>query len=157
MKNRKTYAIVGGLLALCLLGVGTVAYSWGPGIGCHPKFRQMMLAHLDDRVEEMGLNQTQQKQYQELRNQLVVNMEKGAVKRRQVFRELSQELNKAQPDVKAMAELIKLRLGEAPAIIGANLDLFTEFYQILDKDQKAKFIAKARKKMARAGEFCLDN
>jgi hypothetical protein len=51
----------------------------------------------------------------------------------------------------ALAARIKLHLGKMGGFMSGNLDLLTEFYNILNEDQKAMLLENARKKMSWSG------
>jgi len=147
----KAVVVVTGVLIL--LGVGTL-YAFGPFPYCGGgRFQDRILAHIDDRVEDLNLSETQQKAYEDLRQRLVDNLNKAAVGRKALFVEIEGEMNSEHPDMGAVTGLVKERLEHMPEFMGANLDLMAEFYNMLDDEQKAKVISKARKKMERCREF----
>jgi len=58
-------------------------------------------------------------------------------------------MKKEDPDVKALSESIKKRIERFSGFMEGNLDLFVEFYENLDKEQKNRIMATVRKKMKR--------
>jgi hypothetical protein len=58
-------------------------------------------------------------------------------------------MNKEDPDVKALSDSIKKRIKHFSGFMEENLDLFVEFYDILDQEQKEKIMATIREKMKR--------
>ena len=153
--NRNVVICLAAIAALVLLGVGSVA-AFGPHMGVPGKMHQFILAHIDDQVEELKLTPDQQKQYQALRAKLEANFKAATAKRRAVFMELYQGINQPDPDVRALTGVIKQRMNLIPVMMGANLDLFADFYDILDDQQKAQVLKRAQKRMKRAKEFCFE-
>ena len=58
-------------------------------------------------------------------------------------------MKKEDPDVKVLSESVKKQMKRFPGFMEGNLDLFVEFYETLDKEQKDKVMATIRKKMKR--------
>ena len=58
-------------------------------------------------------------------------------------------MNKENPDVEVLSESVKKRIKGFSGFMEGNLDLFVEFYENLDKEQKDKVMATVRKKMKR--------
>ena len=58
-------------------------------------------------------------------------------------------MNKEDPDVKALSESVKKRIERFSGFMEGNLDLFVEFYETLDQEQKEKIMVTIRKKMKR--------
>jgi hypothetical protein len=63
--------------------------------------------------------------------------------------ELQTAMNKEDPDVKALSESVKKGIERFSSFMEGNLDLFVEFYDTLDKEQKDKIMAAIREKMKR--------
>lgn len=153
--NKKVTVSLVAIAALAILGVGTAA-ALGPHMGMPGKIHKYVLAHIDDRVEELKLTPDQQKKYLVLRAKLEANLKAAGAKRQAVFMELYQGINQPNPDVRAMTGMIKQRLNLIPEMMGANLDLLADFYEILDDQQKAQMLKKAQKRMKRAKELCFE-
>ena len=154
MKAKSKWKVVGIVTGvLMLLAVGTL-YAFGPFPYCGGgRFQDRILAHIDDRVEDLNLSESQQRSYEDLRQKLVDNLNKAAVERKALFVEIEDELNSENPDMGVVTERVKERLEHMPEFMGTNLDIMAEFYNMLDDEQKAKVISKARKKMNRCREF----
>jgi hypothetical protein len=58
-------------------------------------------------------------------------------------------MKKEDPDVKVLSESVKKRIERFSGFMEGNLDLFVQFYETLDKEQKEKIVATVRKKMKR--------
>lgn len=154
--NKKVTVSLAAIVALIVLGIGSVA-AFGPPLGMRGKVHQYVLAYIDDQVEELGLSPDQQKKYQALRAKLEANLKEGATKRKAVFMDLYQGINQPNPDVRALTGMVKERMNLIPVMMGANLDLLADFYEILSDEQKAQVLKRAKKRMKRAKEFCLDS
>ena len=154
MKAKSKWKVVGIVTGvLMLLAVGTL-YAFGPFPYCGGgRFQDRILAHIDDRVEDLNLSESQQKTYVDLRQRLEANLNEGAAGRKALFLEIEGEVNSENPDMGVVSELVKERLERIPEFMGANLDLMAEFYNMLDDEQKAKVISKARKRMERCRVF----
>jgi len=170
MKSRKKYFIIGAaiLLFALLAGVTFIAACGPPGFcdmgphrmfcgeDSHPRFfgmdfSEFILARIDSRVEDLNLSETQMEEYGEIRQGVKGRFALAMEKRREFFRELRDEINVDNPDMDALAGRIKLHLGKMEDFMSGNLDLFVDFYNILDEDQKAILLENARKKMSRLG------
>ena len=137
------------------LMVGTIVLSLGLLVGCghhmhhrfHNKdFSKHIMKRLDSRVEKLDLSETQRGKYEEIRTKVEANLAKGMEQREEFFRELRSEIDRENPDMNVVMELVKRQLRNMPDFMEDNLDYFVEFYNILDEDQKAKLIKKIRKK-----------
>ena len=168
MKTKKKYFIVGGivLFAILLTVFGLVA-AWGPcggfdrhfhsgfhGRGFHPGFHskdfsEFILWRLDKRVEELDLSEAQKGKYEEIKGKIETQLKEGMDDRKRLMEELQTEINKENPDSKVLAESIKKRIKRISAFMKGNLDLFVEFYENLDEEQKDRIMATIREKMER--------
>ena len=146
--TKKTY-ITGGIV----LFVGVIVVFAGFFAGCGPHmfcdgdFSEHILSRMDSRVEKLELSDSQQEKYEEIRLRVKANLDKGKEERRKFFSELQIEINKGNPNINAVTDLVKRKFTEGPIHLTDNLDLFVEFYNILDEDQKEILITKLRKKM----------
>jgi hypothetical protein len=104
-----------------------------------------ILARVDSRVEDLKLTNTQETKYQVIRQKLKDHLARGAEARKTLFEDLKTEINKESPDLEAAAVRAKKQMNQFPAFMGGILDLFMEFYNILDKEQQAKVIQDLRK------------
>ena len=159
MKTKKKYFIIGGivLFAILLTGFGLVA-AWGPcggfDRGFHPGFHnkdfsEFILWRLDKRVEELDLSEAQKGKYEETKGKIETQLNDGMDDRKRLVEELQIEINKENPDVKVLAESVKKRIKRIAAFMEGNLDLFVEFYENLDEEQKDRIMATIREKMER--------
>jgi hypothetical protein len=148
--QKKTYVIGGIVLFVGVIVVfaGLLA-GCGPHMFCDGDFSEHILSRMDSRVEKLELSDSQQKKYEEIRLKVKANLDKGKEERRKFFSELQIEINKENPNINAVTDLVKSKFKDGPIHLTKNLDLFAEFYNILDEDQKATLIKRLRKKMNR--------
>lgn len=104
-----------------------------------------ILARVDSRVEELKLTNAQEAKYQDIRQRLKDQLAKGAEARKTLFEELKREVNKENPNLETAVVRVKVQMDQFPEFMKGILDLFMEFYNILDEEQKAKVIQDLRK------------
>jgi Spy/CpxP family protein refolding chaperone len=159
MGKRKKYFIVGGIVLLIMLftGFGLVA-ACGPCRGFHrgfhpglhnKDFSEFILWRLDKRVEELNLSEAQKGKYEEMKGKLETRFKEHRDDRKRWMEELQTAMKKEDPDVKVLSESVKKRMKRFSGFMEGNLDLFVEFYETLDQEQKEKIMATIRKKMKR--------
>jgi len=159
MGRRKRYFVVrsGVLFIMFFTGVGLLAgcgpcrsFHRGFHPGFHKKdFSEQILRRLDKRVEALNLSEAQKEKYREIKGQLVTRLKEHRDDRKRLMEEIQTEMKKGEPDVKVLSESIKKQIKRFPDFMEGSLDLFVEFYQTLNKEQKDKIISAMRKKMKR--------
>jgi protein CpxP len=159
MGKRKKYFVVGGVVLFIMFfaGFGLVT-ACGPCRGFHrgfhpgfhnKDFSEFILWRLDKRVEGLNLSEAQKEKYKEIKEKLETRFKEHRDDRKRFMEELQTAMNKEYPDIKVLSESIKKRIKRFSGFMEGNLDLFVEFYENLDKDQKDKMMATIRKKMKR--------
>jgi hypothetical protein len=159
MGKRKKYFIVGSIVLLIVLftGFGLVA-ARGPCRGFHGGFHpgfhhkdvsEFVLWRLDKGVEELNLSEAQKRKYEEMKGRLETRFKEHREDRKRFIEELQTAMNKEDPDVRVLSESLKTRMEGFSGFMEGNLDLFVEFYEILDKGQKEKIVARVRERMKR--------
>ena len=159
MGKRKRYFIVGSIVLLIVLftGFGLVS-ARGPCRGFHRGFHpgfhhkdvsEFILWRLDKGVEGLNLSEAQKAKYEEMKGKLETRFKEHRDDRKRWMEELQTAMKKEDPDVKALSESVKKRIERFSGFMEGNLDLFVEFYETLDQEQKEKIIATIRKKMKR--------
>jgi Spy/CpxP family protein refolding chaperone len=159
MEKGKRYFVVGGTVLFIMLfaGFGLVAgcgpcrgFHRGSHPGFHNKdFSEHILRKVDKRVEALNLSEAQKEKYKEIKGKLETRLKEHMDDRKRLMKEIQTEMKKEEPDVKALSESIKKQMKRFPDFMEGNLDLFVEFYETLDKEQKDKIISTMRKKMKR--------
>ena len=172
MKSRKKYFIIGAVILLFVLfaGFGLIMacgppgfcdrdpHSMFPGKHFHPgffgkDFSGHIMSRMDSRVEELDLSETQMEEYEEIRLKVKAGLIEAMENRREFFRELKNEINKDNPDMNALSDHIRQHLNKMPDFMSYNLDLFMEFYNVLDENQSAMLLEKFRYRMGH-GVLC---
>jgi hypothetical protein len=151
MKLRKKTYIIGGIVVfvgVILVSAGFIA-GCGPHMFCDGDFSEHILSRMDSRVEKLELSDSQQEKYEEIRLKVKANLDKGKEERKKFLSELQNEINKENPDINTLTALVKTKFRDGPTHLTDNLDLFVEFYNVLDDEQKGILIERLRKKMKR--------
>ena len=155
MGKRKKYFIVGSIVLLIALftAFGLVACrgfhrGFHPGLR-HKDFPEFVLWRLDKRVEGLNLSEAQKGKYKEMKGKIETRLKEHREDRKKWMEGLQAAMNKEDPDVKALSESVKKRIERFSGFMEGNLDLFVQFYETLDQEQKEKIMAKIREKMKR--------
>jgi len=156
MKLRKRSFIIGGI-ALLVAGVLFIGLltgcrpfaGHGPHRFCKKDFSEHVLKRMDREVNKLDLSEAQNAKYEEIRQRVEADLVEGMERKRQLFFEFQSEINKEEPDLNIIVDLVKDRLRDMPDVVEKQLDYFVKFYNILDEDQKAELIQKFQKKMKR--------
>jgi hypothetical protein len=165
MSKRKKIIMGALILTLAIVvGIGaTVAYgpkgSWARGfppgfhgMGCHPgphgeDIADFILWKMDRHVKELDLNDAQKKEYEKSKEELRAEIA-GVIERKKDFhRIVHEEMDKENPDINALAGLMKERAQNIPDMVSKPIDLFVNFYSLLDENQKARVIDRFRSRM----------
>ena len=150
----KSLVVVALLLSFTLLaGCGPHRYHKERGWG-HPRFSgrdfpERMLKRMDSKAEELDLTEGQREAYEETRAKLKANLVQAGEDRERLFTQVRAELDQENPDMNAAVGMMKAKLEDMPEHMGQALDLFLEFYNVLDEDQKAKVVEMIREKAER--------
>ena len=156
--GKRNFVVRGGVLFIMFFtGFGLLA-GCGPCRGFHrgfhpgfhnKDFSEHILRRLDKRVEALNLSEAQKEKYKDIKGKLETRLKEHMIDKKRFMEEIQTEMKKGEPDVKALSESIKKQLKRFPDFMEGNLDLFIEFYETLDKEQKDKIMAKIQKKMKR--------
>ena len=168
MSTRKKVIIGALILSLVVLvGIGaTVAYgpkgSWARGfapgfhgMGCHPgphgeDIADFILWKMDRHVKELNLNDVQKKEYGKSKEEIRVGIAEAMERKKDFHRIVHEEMAKEDPDINALAGLMKERAQNIPDMVSKPIDLFVNFYNLLDENQKAKVIEMFRARMGKS-------
>ncbi len=165
-------AIILTLLVLGIVGTAIflVGFKWeGRGGGkWHGHNKDAMIKRMDNMVKDLNLTGEQQAKFDELKKKMTENMGKGPRMDREhnmdggekdSFRdEMMTELKKDNPDVNSLAGKLKAemdqtlvkqkeRLEQRNAGSKECIDLFVNFYNMLDDNQKKLLVDKVHKKI----------
>jgi hypothetical protein len=154
-----TLAIVVGIGATTVCGPkGSWARGFGPGfhgMGCHPgphgeDIADFILWKTDRHVKELNLNDIQKKGYEKSKEQIRAGIAEAIERKKDFHRIVHEEMDKENPDLSALASLMKERAQNIPDMVSKPIDLFVNFYNLLDENQKAKVIEMFRARMGSA-------
>jgi pyridoxine 5'-phosphate synthase PdxJ len=134
---------------LLVLGVGLFLPGCKGQSEMRGKFRkEAMVEKMDKIAKTLNLTKEQTAKFEELKSKITAKMDNG-LKERTAFREeMLIEVKKDNPDVKLLADSAKERIDTASKNAKDSIDLFTDFYNILDENQKKAFIEKVHKKIS---------
>ena len=120
--------------------------------GFHGKgFSERALKHMDKKVKKLAISEEQQKRYDEIRQILKDDMAGMTRRHDNLMGEIKAEVEKDNPDMQAVAALMKNQLGHFPGIMEKQIDHFMDFYESLNEEQKSQVIEWVREKSNRAG------
>jgi hypothetical protein len=154
--SKKKGIIVAGMVALSLLialGIGCgprspfegrdhAWSSWKGHRGFHGKnFPEHVLKRVDQRVQKLNLTDAQKKQYAAIRLKLKSELIRGQENRKSLLMNVRKEMQKDLPDLHEVAGMFSEHVEMLPVALDKGMNLFLEFYEILDENQKAKVIA----------------
>ncbi len=105
------------------------------------------LDKMDEKVKDLNLTPIQKQKFEETKSELRQTMESGHDEGREFFGRLKTEFKKDDPDMKAVAAMIKAQMGRVQDRVGTGIDRFVEFYGTLDGKQKDLVLARAREHM----------
>jgi hypothetical protein len=164
--SRRRKIIIGALILslVVLVGIGTTM-TYGPrgswakgfppgfhGMGCHPgphgeDIADFILWKMDRHVKELNLNDAQKKEYEKSKEEIRAGIAEAIERKKDFHRIVHEEMDKENPDINALAGLMKERAQNIPDMVSKPIDLFVNFYNLLDESQKAKVIEMFRARM----------
>jgi Spy/CpxP family protein refolding chaperone len=175
MKQKKRAVVVSSVLGLIMMGaiaifVGNLAGCRDDGLGgsgfhppfghggFHPGFMndglpEFAAQRLDEHVEDLGLSEAQQQQYQVIRESFKQLVAQHVEKRKEFFIQLREAIQAPTPDAAFIGTLVKAHAQHIPDVIESHVDLFLSFYDILDANQKALVIEQAQNRFKRLESF----
>jgi len=164
--SRRKKIIIGTLLLTLAVVVGisaTIAYgpkgSWSRGftpgfhgLGCHPgphceDIADVILWKMDRHVKELNLNDAQKKEYERSKEEIRAGIADAIERKKDFHRIVHEEMDKENPDINALAGLMKERAQNIPDMVSKPIDLFVNLYNLLDENQKARVIEMFRWRM----------
>ena len=154
-----TLAVAVGIGATTVCGPkGSWARGFGPGfhgMGCHPgthgeDIADFILWKMDRHVKELNLNDTQKKEFEKGKEEIRAGIAEAIERKKDFRRIVHEEMGKENPDINALAGLMKERAQNIPDMVSKPIDLFVNFYNFLDDSQKAKVIEMFRARMGLA-------
>jgi hypothetical protein len=165
MRIRKKHFIIGGVILVGLLSVFAVLAASGPPPFCKGGFHhgwhgtnihsrhfgrdlsEHILERLDYGADQLGLSDSQREEYEEVRQRIESHLLEVMERRSAFIQELQSEMGREDPDLIRLATRLKERIREMPDFMEDHVDLFVELYNILDEDQKTRFVNMIRERM----------
>jgi hypothetical protein len=153
---RKKYIIGAVILSVAVaVGIGVTMASGprGPsGMGFHPwphseDVADFIMWKMDRQVKSLNLNEPQTREYEKIKEEIRAGMADALERRREFHGIVRDELDKENPDVNALAGLIKERVNRIPEMVSKKIDLFVNFYNTLNADQKGQVIEMLRSRL----------
>jgi len=162
--TRKKKTLIGVLVGSLVVAAGIGALTtcapdgaWGKGFhpgfhrtGFHPHGEDVadfVLWKMDKHVNELNLNETQEQEYEKAKAQVKLTVAEAMERKREFHGILRDEMSKEQPDLEALAGMIKERADLIPDRVSKHIDLFLNFYNTLDGHQKDQMIEMFRRRM----------
>jgi len=164
--SRRKKIIIGTLLLTLAVVVGisaTIAYgpkgSWARGfppgfhgMGCHPgphgeDIADFIIWKMDRHVKELNLNDAQKREYERSKEEIRAGIADAIERKKDFHRIVHEEMDKENPDMNALAGLMKERAQNIPDMVSKPIDLFVNLYNLLDENQKARVIEMFRWRM----------
>lgn len=158
--NRKTISVF-VILVILITGAGFWVITGfgpaGPGFkgrcfgrgmpACMQKeIGAFFLWRMDREAGSLGLSDVQQQRYNAFRSQLETFMDRGMEARSSIREQAKSEFRKEVMDISVVALAVKSRIGDVSSGMDRNLELFVEFYNTLDDDQKKQLSDHIREK-----------
>lgn len=166
MKKKRIFLAGGAVVLLIILiaGYGFVSASgpWGgtgwnctPGFhdrGFHSKFQskdfsEFFIWRMDKEMQQLNLTAAQKAKYDEIKENLSTHLSEGSDNRRELMEKFHAEMNKENPDVKFLIETLKTKLDKVYDFAHENIELFEEFYNMLDTGQQQMLTDKIKERM----------
>lgn len=146
MTTRSKWLIIGSAVVV----LGLVLGGWAVANEVDRRFNHgpgRFLEHMDERVEALGLNETQKAEYEALKNSLRAKMAEGRTKRRELMADLKKELAKNNPDLEVMIDRIKAGMGDLNSGVGQTLDHLVGFYATLNPEQQKQIMDRFKERV----------
>jgi hypothetical protein len=159
MKIRKKHVVIG--LIVLFVGCGLMAVGEARR-GCDGHFPmrfhgrghhfghfdkgspEHVLSLMDKRIQSLDLNETQERKYEEIRAKIKNRLHEHIEDRKAFAERLQEEVQRENPDIDRMADLVKKRIQTMSSSMDEGLKYFVEFFKQLDDNQKKLIIERFR-------------
>jgi len=143
--------IISGVLVMVLATAGFAISGFKNHYGrSHEKgfVKEKVLSHMDYTMQELKLSPVQQAKYSAIREKMSMGME-GAIERHSIAKDaMHAELDRPQPNLKALAASLKKEVEAMPMTVTVQIDYMIEVYDILDTNQQQQLVQKLKEHMA---------
>jgi len=121
-------------------------------MGCHPgphgeDIAGFIIWKMDRHVKELNLNDAQKREYERSKEEIRAGIADAIERKKDFHRIVHEEMDKENPDMNALAGLMKERAQNIPDMVSKPIDLFVNLYNLLDENQKARVIEMFRWRM----------
>ena len=144
MKKKVIIGICSGVLILGTVFTVTACRSHR----CHSRMAVRFAERAVERVEdELNLNETQKKQFAAIRVRIKADVITHLEERSSFMDQIDAKLNSKNPNVDEVTTLIRNNMRKNHAKMEQKLSYISEFYNILNAEQKQILLNKIREKM----------
>ena len=163
MKIRKKHVVIGLIVIFITLFIGFGLMAIGEARrGCNRHFPmhfhgrghhfgyfdkgspEHILSFIDNRIQSLDLNETQERKYEEIRAKIKNRFNEHMKDRKAFADRLREEVNRDNPDIDLIADLVKKRIQTMSSSMDEGLKYFVEFYKQLDDNQRRLIIERFR-------------
>lgn len=149
-RNKCWMLIIGGVLILVLATAGFAISGFKNQFGDqHIKgyVKTKILSHMDYTMQELKLTPEQQGKYASIRTRMSKAMDESMARHEMVKTAMHTEMDRPQPDIKALAGTLKKEVQTLPDVVTVQIDSLLEVYDILDKTQQEQLIGMLKEHM----------
>ncbi|MCJ2165324.1 MULTISPECIES: hypothetical protein [unclassified Pseudodesulfovibrio] len=149
MKNGKWFALMALVLVISLAtgGFAISGFKNYMANNCAGFLRERVLSHLDYAMQELKLTSGQQARYSHVRERIGAGLD-GISSRHKVARDaVVAEMSKADPNLDALAGMMKKEVAVLSESVNAEIDLMVETYDILDAGQQKQLVQRLKMHM----------
>jgi len=142
MKNKRWLILGTGVLVMVLTTAGYAVSGFKSHFREHGKehVQEKILSHMDYTMQELNLTADQQAEYAVIRAKMGASIE-GSFNRHEVVHDtMKAEMDKPNPDLKAMGNNLKKEIRSMPDHLNVKIDYMLEVYDILDDNQKKQLV-----------------
>jgi len=147
-RSRKTLLVASGALVICLslIAAASAFHKAGRGV-LRQEMTDYMLYRLDKAAETLQLDAAQQAGFAKLKARLLAQMEQTRTSRDQAHEKMLAELNTAEPDLRAAADVVSGGMQTFQDSMNASMNELLSFYATLDATQRAAVVAMLKERL----------
>lgn len=150
IQNKRWVLIIATVMVMVMATAGFAVSGFKHQMGrFHGKgfVKERMLGKVDYMVQELKLTADQQGKYSVIRETMSVNLDKIAKRHDEVRNSIHTEMDKPNPDVRAIAKTVKSEIRTMPDMVTAQIDSLLEVYEILDANQQKQLVSMMKERM----------
>jgi hypothetical protein len=149
MKNGKWFALM-ALVLVISLATGGFAISGFKNYmdnNCTGFLRERVLSRLDYAMQELKQTSGQQVRYSDVRERVGAGLDGSSSRHKAARDAVVAEMTEADPDLKALAGMMKKEVAVLSESVNTEIDLMVEVYDILDAGQQKQLVQKLKRHM----------